>query len=71
MRWRAEWLGHALCFVLVTLVIAASAHFAEPAFDSSALSSNVGPELLASTMRAPAFLTQPARDCSGQGGRTC
>jgi hypothetical protein len=70
-RWRADWIGHALCIALVSLLIAVSAHFAQPAFDSATLTSNVGPELLASTMRAPAFLSKPALDCSKQGARTC
>jgi hypothetical protein len=41
---------------MVALSIVASAEFAGPAFDAAVVSGNVGPALVASAMRAPAFL---------------
>lgn len=69
--WRDHWIGNALCVALATLAIAASAHFAQPAFDAAARSGNAGPELLASALRAPAFLIKPAIDCAKRGERGC
>lgn len=69
--WRGHWIGNAVCVALATLAIAASAHFAQPAFDAALRSGNAGPELLASAMRAPAFLIKPAIDCSKRSGGHC
>jgi hypothetical protein len=55
------WIANAACVAMVALAILASAHFAEPAFDASAISGNSGPELLASATRAPSFLIGSGR----------
>lgn len=63
-RWRSGLGGrvcNALCIAAAALAIAASAHFAEPAFDATVITGNAGPGLLASATRAPAFLITHAR----------
>jgi len=54
-----HWILNAACIALATLAIAASAHFAQPAFDAAASTGNAGPELLASATRTPSFLLTP------------
>jgi hypothetical protein len=51
-----HWVINALCIAMVALSVVASAEFAGPAFDAAVVSGNVGPALVASAMRAPAFL---------------
>jgi hypothetical protein len=51
-----HWIVNGLCIAMVALSIVASAEFAGPAFDAAVVSGNVGPALVASAMRAPAFL---------------
>jgi len=50
-----------LCVAVATISIVASAHFAEPAFDSAAITGNAGPALFASTMQAPSFIVARRR----------
>lgn len=57
-----HWLANAACAVVLALSIAASAHFALPAFESAAFNANLGPELLASAERPPSFLVAHAAD---------
>jgi hypothetical protein len=52
---------NALCIAIAVVSIAATAQFAEPAFDAVVVTGNVGPALFASTMRAPAFLSARSR----------
>jgi hypothetical protein len=47
-----HWLINALCIVLAALGIVATAQFAEPVLDGKFMSSNAGPPLVASAMRA-------------------
>jgi hypothetical protein len=58
-------LGHrivnALCIAMAAISIVATAQFAEPAFDAAVASGNAGPALVASAMRAPAFLFARSR----------
>ena len=56
---------NALCLAAATISIAASAHFAEPVFETAVISRNVGPGLVASTAQAPAFLA-PSRARAGR-----
>jgi hypothetical protein len=61
-RWRSglgHWISTAAYIAVVTLTIAASAHFAQPALDAVARIGNAGPELLASATRAASFLFAP------------
>lgn len=61
-RWRSglgHWISTAAYIAVVTLAIAASAHFAQPALDAMARIGNAGPELLASATRAASFLLPP------------
>jgi hypothetical protein len=51
-----HWVVNGLCIAMVALSIVASAEFAGPAFNTAVVSGNVGPALVASAMRAPAFL---------------
>lgn len=51
-----RWVANAVCVVVVTLSIVASAHFAVPAFEAAAINNNIGPELLASATSPPSFL---------------
>jgi hypothetical protein len=58
-RWRARvgrWVLNTVCIAAASLAIAASAHFAHPAFDAAARNSNTGPALLASATRTASFL---------------
>ena len=57
----ARWIWSALCVAVATISIVASAHFAEPAFDSAAITGNAGPALFASTMQAPSFIVARRR----------
>jgi hypothetical protein len=57
----ARWIFSALCIAVATISIVASAHFAEPAFDSAAITGNSGPALFASTMQAPSFVVARRR----------
>ena len=57
----ARWVFSALCVAVATISIVASAHFAEPAFDSAAITGNAGPALFASTMQAPSFVVARRR----------
>jgi len=54
-------LGHrlvsVLCIAVAAVSIVAAAEFAEPLLNARFVSANTGPALVASTMRAPAFLT--------------
>ena len=50
------WLVNALCIALAAVSIIAGAEFAEPVLDAKFMSGNAGPALVASAMRAPAFL---------------
>lgn len=62
-RWRGRlgrWLANGACVALVALSIAATAHFAEPAFEAVAMNANVGPGLLASATRPPSLLLAPS-----------
>jgi len=54
-----DWILNFVCVALATLAIAASAHFAQPAFDAAASNGNAGPELMASATRTPSFLLTP------------
>jgi Na+/glutamate symporter len=51
-----HWVVNALCIAMVALSVVASAEFAGPAFDAAVVSGNVGPALVASALRAPAFV---------------
>jgi hypothetical protein len=51
---------NALCIAIAAISIVATVQFAEPAFNAAVVTGNVGPALVASAMRAPAFLT-PSR----------
>jgi len=53
---RGRWIVNALCIAIAAVSIVASAEFAEPVFNAKVVSSNAGPALFASTMRAPAFV---------------
>ncbi len=64
ISWRSRlghWVSNAACIAAVTLSIAASAQFAQPALNAAASSGNAGPALLASATRAPSFLLVPGR----------
>lgn len=54
-----DWILNFVCVALATLAIAASAHFAQPAFDAAASNGNAAPELVASATRTPTFLLAP------------
>jgi hypothetical protein len=56
-----RWFLSALCVAIATISIVASAHFAEPAFDTAAITGNAGPALFASTMQAPSFIVARRR----------
>jgi hypothetical protein len=58
---RGRWILSGLCVAVATLSIVASAHFAEPAFDSATIAGNAGPALFASTMQAPSFVVARRR----------
>jgi hypothetical protein len=63
-HWRSglgHWISNAAYIAVVTLTIAASAHFAQPTLDAVASTGNAGPELLASATRAASFLLAPGR----------
>lgn len=51
-----HWVVNALCVAMVAFSIVASVEFAEPALDAAVVNGNVGPALVASALRAPAFL---------------
>jgi hypothetical protein len=57
----ARWMLNALCIAIATISIVASARFAEPAFESSIITGNAGPALVASTTQAPPFVIAPRR----------
>jgi len=54
-----HWILNAVCVAVATLAIAASAHFAQPAFDAAASNGNAGPGLLASATRNASFVLTP------------
>src|SRR5438477_11562687 len=54
---RGHWLVNALCVALAAVSIIAGAEFSQPVLDGRFMSGNAGPALVASAMRAPAFLT--------------
>jgi hypothetical protein len=56
-----HWIVNALCIAFAAISIVATAQFAEPAFDAAVVTGNVGPALVASAMRAPAFLLTRSR----------
>jgi hypothetical protein len=51
-----HWLVNALCIVLTAVGVVASAQFAEPMLDAKFVTSNAGPALVASAMRASTML---------------
>ena len=55
-----QWIVNALCIAIAAISIVATAQIAEPAFEA-AVTINVGPALVASAMRSPAFLTPRSR----------
>ena len=59
--YRAHSLINALCIGLAVVSIIAGAEFAQPVLDARFMSGNAGPALVASAMRAPAFLTGQTR----------
>ncbi|HTS23954.1 MAG TPA: hypothetical protein VMN79_19360 [Casimicrobiaceae bacterium] len=50
-----HWIVNALCIALAAVSVVAGAEFAGPVLDGKFVSSNAGPGLVASTMRAPVF----------------
>jgi hypothetical protein len=56
-----HWISNAAYIAVVTLTIAASAHFAQAALDAVASTGNTGPELLASATRGAPFPLAPGR----------
>ncbi|MDQ2962302.1 MAG: hypothetical protein M3R31_03955 [Pseudomonadota bacterium] len=50
-----------LCIAAATISIVASAHFAGPAFNATAITGNAGPALFASALQAPSFIVARRR----------
>ncbi len=56
-----RWILTTLCIAAATISIVASAHFAGPAFNATAITGNAGPALFASALQAPSFIVARRR----------